>query len=296
MAIYRRSLYRPLSGTQTQLPMARYDLVVLHTMVGTLTGTDALFRRDGFGGTESHFGIGGRWGDNRDGHIIQWQDTTHRADAQLDGNHRSISIETADNFPRSAADILPWTPAQLSSIVEVTAWACRVHDIPAVLVPDSRPGRRGIAYHRLGCEHSRGVGKVPGFLVAGGERWSNAIGKECPGPQRIAQMPEIVARVRDRLAGPTVPAAPARQTPTQKDVEMTPEQILAHKVKLTDADARNMSIEGEVSRSAGDLVSVEYLLKWGGPGLFRLLDAVRDLTEDVRDLSAKIDNLQKGTQ
>jgi hypothetical protein len=77
---------------------------------------------------------------------------------------------------------------------------------------------------------------------------------------------------------------------------MTPEQILAHKVELTAADARNMSIEEEIPRSAGDLVSVEYLLKWGGPGLFRLLDAVRDLTDDVRQLSDKIDNLQKGTQ
>lgn len=287
MALYRRTLYKPL-GPVTQPRMHRYDLVMMHTMVGTLTSTDRLFRRGGYVGPESHFGIGGPWGDSREGEVLQWLDTMYQSDAQMDGNRRTISIETADNFPQDASDILPWTPAQLKSIVEVTAWACRTHDIPAVLVPDSRAGRRGIAYHRLGSEHSRGVGTVPGFLVQGGERWSSARGKECPGPARISQMPEIVARVRDRLAGPAPVRTPAPSTPERKE-PVTPESFLKHKVDLSAADARNMAIPGEIRRAEGDEVSIEYLLKWGGPQSFRILDELRELRTSVDKLRKEIE-------
>jgi hypothetical protein len=172
--------------------MAQHDIVCLHTMVGNLTGTDRMFKANGWTGTESHFGIGGKWGDGLDGVIYQWQDTDFQADANLEGSHRIISIETGDNAPRSPADIEPWTAKQLDAIVAVTTWACRKYDIPPVLIPDSKPSRRGIGYHRLG---------VPGFAVVGGEKWSLARGKECPGPQRIAQVPQIVARVKAALAG-----------------------------------------------------------------------------------------------
>ena len=72
-------------------------------------------KRRGYAGTESHYGVGGRGARTRlsaDGTVWQWQDRRHEADANLDGRHRVISIETADNFPASAADIEPWTPLQ----------------------------------------------------------------------------------------------------------------------------------------------------------------------------------------
>jgi len=213
MALLNRAEYRPLAPKNTQPLMEEHDIVCLHTMAGSLSGTDRMFKQNGWGGTESHFGVGGPWGDGLDGKIYQWQDTLRTADANYDGNRRVISIETADNFPASAADIKPWTPKQLDSIVAITVWACRLYDIPAVLVPDSKPNRRGIAYHRQGCQHSRGVGAVPGFLVAGGERWSTKTGKECPGPARIAQIPGIVARVAAelRVGSKPGPAAPIEE-------------------------------------------------------------------------------------
>lgn len=171
-------------------------------MVGNLTGTDSMFHQNGWGGTESHFGIGGPWGDGKDGVVYQWGDTAYRADANLDGNHHVISIETGDNAPAHASDIKPWTEKQLDAIVDVVAWACQKHDIPAVLIPDTKPGRRGIGFHQQGVEHSDGVGTHKDFLVKGGERWSKAIGKECPAPARIKQVKEIVVpRVAARLRG-----------------------------------------------------------------------------------------------
>lgn len=182
--------YDPL-GPQTAARMSSHDLVVLHTMAGPFDVVDDMFHANGFKGTESHFGVRG------DGFAKQWQDLDFRADANNDGNHRCISIETADmgeHFgPWGGSDVPAWTDAQLDKIVRIVRWLCDRYDIPPVLVPDSKPGRRGIAYHRQG---------IPGNfpppytgLVPGGELWTvlpGGRGKPCPGDRRITQLIEIV--------------------------------------------------------------------------------------------------------
>lgn len=211
MAIkYSRAIWVPL-GPQTEPRMTGHDIVCLHTMVGYLYGTRNMFLKGGYSGTESHFGIGGKWGfdvtggRNYDGRVEQWQDLAYTADANLDGNHHVISIETADNAPAKAADIQRWTPNQVSEIKKLlkwlcsksahalcpASWACHSVGIPIALIPDTKPGRRGIAYHAQG---------IPPNLVKGGERWSNVTGKECPGPKRIAQLTrEIIPQVREEV-------------------------------------------------------------------------------------------------
>jgi hypothetical protein len=194
VARYPGAVYRPL-GRQTEPLVGSHDIVCMHTMVGYLTSTDALFREGGYTGTESHFGVGGKWGPDAraglDGVVYQWQDTGRQADANSDGNHRIISIETADNAAADGDDIPDWTPKQVEAIAQITAWCCRLYRIPAALVPDSKPGRRGIAYHRQGVDPWR---------VAGGERWSVARGKECPGDNRIDQLKQtVIPRVRGIL-------------------------------------------------------------------------------------------------
>jgi hypothetical protein len=167
--------------------MIKYDLVILHTMVGGLAGTDNYFKGDGYGGPESHFGVG------YDGTVYQWQDTIYQAEANGAANKRAVSIETADmgtGFPQwntsDGTAVPPWTPAQLDAIVKLVDWICTTHNIPRTAVTDSLPTRRGIAYHRLG---------VPGYIVSGGEQWSSSRGKQCPGPKRINQIPGIIARL-----------------------------------------------------------------------------------------------------
>jgi hypothetical protein len=189
-------------GTQTQPRLSSHDIICVHTMVGYLKSTYGMFEQNGFSGVESHFGIGGKWGsdanDGLDGVTWQFQDTDFTADANLEGNHRVLSIETADNAPRLAKDILPWTPKQLDEIVRLIAELCKMYNIPAKLIPDTKPGRRGLAYHAQGISPN---------LVSGGEKWSSAPGKECPGPVRIRQFKEIVIpRVQAKLAGKTIKA------------------------------------------------------------------------------------------
>ncbi len=180
--------YEPLERVQRQARMRAHDIICIHTMVGSLRGTDKYFKADGWGGTESHFGTG------YDGEIIQWQDCGWTADANLNGNRHVISIENADlgtGFPKwntkDGGAVPAFTDAQIEANARIIAWACREYDIPCELIPDSKPGRRGIGYHRQG---------VPGHMVADGEKWSNAPGKVCPGDRRIAQIPAIIRRAR----------------------------------------------------------------------------------------------------
>lgn len=219
---------RPL-GEQTQPRMRAHDFFCFHTMVGSLAGTRAMFQSNGFGGTESHFGTGGG------GELEQWQDLAFTADANLAGNPVVISVENADLGPgfvrwnTSDGGAVPaFTDAQLKTLVALgTAaclpgtsagsmhtdcphdWACYHLGIPPTLVADTRPGRRGLAYHAMG---------VPGNgLVRGGVAWSTAQGKVCPGARRIRQIREtIVPLISAAVAAdalPDVARKPAAPTP-----------------------------------------------------------------------------------
>lgn len=217
-ALYPGARWYPL-GAQTETRMRSHDIVCLHTMVGYLASTDPYFRVTngaGFAGTESHFGVGGKWGrdvpasgGSLDGVTWQWQDLAYGADANLDGKTRVISIETADNAPARPEDIEAWTDRQVEEIVRLVdwlcspaahakcpaGWLCRDAGIPRVLIPDSKPGRRGIGYHAQGAAER----------VAGGERWSTSSTKPCPGARRIAQLRNvIVPRVASRAVGAIV--------------------------------------------------------------------------------------------
>ena len=199
MAHYPGAVWLPLARDEShQSLMARHDVVCLHTMVGSLAGTDSYFDVGGYSGTESHFGVGG------DGTVHQYTDTARTADANLDGNFRVLSIETADMgdpFPKwSGSNVPPWTDAQLEAISALVAWLCALYEIPADLVPDSRPEHRGIAYHRQGID-----GNYPGPYKGRqgvGEHWSTSTGKTCPGDNRIAQLSsDVIPRVRELLTG-----------------------------------------------------------------------------------------------
>lgn len=248
---YGGAQYRPLSKTQTQPLMRAHDIVCAHTMVGYLSSTDVMFHANGFGGTESHYGVGGAWGSDvrakLDGAVYQWQDRAHTADANLYGNSRVISIETADNAPPLAKNIKPWTEAQLAALVDLIAWECSVaahagcpsswscHKgsvwsgvevaIPPVLIPDTRPSRRGLATHRQGVTPAGGVGTLKGYRVSGGEEWSTSRGKECPGDARAKQFEEVVIpRVQAKIK--------AGSPNTQKEDDVTEKELTAAIVKV----------------------------------------------------------------
>lgn len=190
-------VYDPLSGEQTEPPMTGHDVVCVHTMVGTFGGTEGMFEKDGFHGTDSTFGLRG------DGYAEQWQDMRYQTDANLDGNPYVLSIECEDTgkyFPdwdHNTSNVPAFTDAQVDTLVDLIGqlcdkdthrycpshWRCHNEGIPPVLIPDTKLGRRGIGYHRQGIEP---------WLVPGGVRWSNAKGKVCPGDRRVNQLINVI--------------------------------------------------------------------------------------------------------
>ncbi len=189
--------WRPLPrGFGTR--MTRYDLVLVHTCVGSFEGTDGYFR-SGKTASNSHFLTGGY------GEIRQLGDTAFRSAANADGNHRSITIENADMGPgfaawntRDGGAVPAFTPQQVEANARICAWAHLAHGVPLAAADTSRPNARGVGFHRLGCDPYR---------VPDGERWSSAYGKVCPGPRRIAQIPQIIARAIEIVNGDDMPTA-----------------------------------------------------------------------------------------
>lgn len=172
--------WHPFSG-KGSTPLT-HDIICLHTMVGTLAGSWSW--ANAAGRAYWHFGIGGR------GECWQCHPLEYRSAANLYGNWHVIPIETSDMgeglFPVPWGNP-PWTQAQLNRIIQLVAWLCARFNIPPNLIPDTLPGRRGIAYHRQGIDGNYSDGRVPG-----GELWSKADGKVCPADPRINQLKTIV--------------------------------------------------------------------------------------------------------
>ena len=150
---YPAAVWRPL-GPQTE-PGITPRILVFHTMVGYLRSTDALFRGQGYTGTESHFGVGGPWdGPDLDGVVWQWQALDRQADAQGPGNAYATSVETSDGgHPEPWTDshgvrhpANPWSARQLDALIRLAVWWCEQTGNPARLVTSTSD--TGIGYHR----------------------------------------------------------------------------------------------------------------------------------------------------
>lgn len=162
--------------------MDRYDLVIVHTIVGYAPVHTP------------HFST--RWS----GKIYQSRDTRYQSAVSLEANDRSIGIENEDRGPEyggwSGSNVPRFTDDQAEAIARIIVWSHETHGIPIQLAPNSKPTSRGVAYHRMGIDGNFGTFDYPG-RVEGGEEWSESFGKVCPGDKRIRQLiEEIIPRAR----------------------------------------------------------------------------------------------------
>lgn len=165
--------WRPLPEATSQ-PAIIPRTVIFHTAVGRLATTERFFREGT--GVESHLMVGGPWdGPDLDGAIWQWMTLDRQADANLDANRFAISIETSDNAPLRPADIAPWSPKQLATLVRLGNWLADTFNIPRRQCPAWDAA--GFGWHAMWGAPSH---------------WTPSAGKECPGPARIAQLKTIV--------------------------------------------------------------------------------------------------------
>ena len=154
------AVHRPLSENNYQgriTPRA----VIMHTAVSSSPSLFSYFQNSS--DLESHFYVAD------DGTIEQYMDTTVRADANLNANAFAVSIETQDG-----GKIVPWTSAQIESIVRLIDWLCSVHDIPRRQIPSA---------------YSSGIGWHVQFGAPG--PWT-PVSKSCPGGPRIEQTKNII--------------------------------------------------------------------------------------------------------
>jgi hypothetical protein len=159
----------PESKTQ---PKIRPTQVIMHSIDGPgVTPLRQIEVWRGAAAKEAHFIVG------RDGKAYQCMDTGVMAEANKGANLRpdgtgAISIETEDNI--GSPNTVPWTQAQLATLVRLALWAVRTHDIPRRKCPDS--DAPGMGYHVL-------------FGAPGA--WTQEA-KTCPGTIRVEQWKDII--------------------------------------------------------------------------------------------------------
>lgn len=244
--------------------MTRYDIVCVHTIVGFAPAHAA------------HFST------KADGTILQSRDTAYRSAANLNGNHRIIAIENEDHGPRFGGTPrlpawVPLTPEQVEACAKILAWAHRVHGIPLQLCPDSKPGSRGLGYHRQGIDGNFGGYRFPG-RVDGGEVWTSSFGKVCPTDVRIAQLPKILARAKALVQGDDddmndadrkmLAAVAAATTKIGGDVTSLAARVEALHARInstaTHERERDTATRGRFAALKAQLVEVIAILKAGG--------------------------------
>ena len=209
MARYPGAIWKPIDEQYTSgLRMVAFNRVNLHVAVSEAVSLWSFFNAQGR--ASSHFYV------RRDGTVEQYVDTAWRAEADLDGNDATISVETQGGLKN--ADTEPWTAAQVETLARIYAWAVTTHGVPVHMATDAKigPSSSGMSWHRLGIDGN--FPTLPSPLAGrtqrgGGMHYSTARGKRCPGDAKIRQIPDIYAR------------ALALLHPEEDDMPLTPADL-----------------------------------------------------------------------
>lgn len=204
MAWYPKAARRELPQNARQ-PRITPRSIALHTAVSNSSDLFSFFNGRS-AGVESHFYV------TKGGGVLQYVDTARRADCQLDGNDYAVSIETWDGAGTSVWPDWrtngnggpPWNADQVSALVQLMAWICRTHSIPAIRCPAWNG--HGIGYHSQ--------------FTGGARRWNEH--HACPGTARIRQVPGLIADVAAVLAGGAAPTVTPATTPPSEPVARFP--------------------------------------------------------------------------
>lgn len=198
MPWYPKAIARQISRNYTAVENKK-NLIVLHSTASASATSQFGWFNNPLAKASSHFHVA------NDGTIEQYLGTDYMSWCNKDGNRRSVTIETQGTGNE------PWTPAQMKALASLIDWISKTHNIPVRMVESSHSSQSGIGWHRIGID-----GNFPksGLLRGrssrgGGELWSGARGKACPGDKRILQVPELIKMV-EALRAPAAPTAPAK--------------------------------------------------------------------------------------
>jgi hypothetical protein len=231
------------------LAIVRHNRINLH-VAGGYGSLFSFFNQTGR--ASSHFWVA------KSGLIEQYQDTDRRAEADLQGNDATVSIETESKGE-------PWTPEQLASIIQLVLWILATHPtIPPQLAQNSQVGPTswGLSWHRLGIDGnfpaapSRYAGRRQ---LGGGMYYSKATGKVCPVEGPIDQIHDNIfpaiggAVIVDRPITPPPPPPPPYVPPP------TPPPLAVREDGWFGSETIN-----EIQRQAGTPVDGELWYQYSG--------------------------------
>lgn len=195
MALYPGAKQRHISHNYTRKVTAK-DCAILHTTASAHAQSMYSWFSNPNANASSHFHV------DNDGDVEQYLDTAYMSWANTAANPRAVTIETQGDGTG------PWTKAQVVAIVKLLIWICREHNIAVRQMASSARNQTGIGWHRLGCDGN--FPALPSILAGrsqrGGESWTSARGKVCPGDDRIKQIPGIIADVKGGKPGNVKPA------------------------------------------------------------------------------------------
>lgn len=193
------ALWRPLKRNFTARARRRTDGVILHVAVSEAASLHGWFS-DPKAYASSHLYV------RRDGTVEQYIDLDQISWASKDGDARCVSVET------QGGALGEWTDAQLRSLARIVRETSKHYGYPLRVMGSSR-GERGVGYHLLGVP-ATAAQKAAGVSQTGGELWSGAVGKVCPGPDRVKQMGKVVALAGGREGEDELTAEQAKQLST----------------------------------------------------------------------------------
>jgi murein DD-endopeptidase MepM/ murein hydrolase activator NlpD len=220
MAWYPKALKKPISHNYTRTVTGK-DCVILHTAASNGDSLQAWFNNPS-AQASSHFYV------RKSGVVEQYIDSKYMSWANVQGNPRSVTIETEGIGNEE------WTAKQVQAIVALCQWACKTHSIPIRQMASSAASEKGIGWHRLGCD---GNYPTTGILRGrnqrgGGQDWTGAAGygRACPGDDRIKQMPAIIAAVKGTKSTKATKAATKE---TKETTVGTPHMVSPFQGRLT---------------------------------------------------------------
>lgn len=160
----------------------KWEGIVLHVAASEAASLHGWFSNPS-ARASSHFYV------RRDGTVEQYVSLADRSWAQQHGNDRLISIETQGMGSGE------WTAAQVASLARLCKELAAEYGFPLRQMTSSKVTEKGIGYHALGVAITAEQLKK-GVSQTGGELWSSARGKVCPGPDRIKQVPSIIKQAK----------------------------------------------------------------------------------------------------
>ena len=181
MARMPGAVWRPIARNYTRR-VTNKNCVILHTTASAAATSMHGWFSNPSAQSSSHFHV------DFNGRIEQYVDTAYMSWANAAANSRSVTVETQGSGSES------WTAAQVKAIVRIIQWARKAHPaIPLRQMNSSAASEKGIGWHRLGVNGNFGSGILRGRNQrGGGQVWSSAYGKVCPGTKRIKQIPSII--------------------------------------------------------------------------------------------------------